>query len=64
MPEPKKLRQREKELQALLASPEGRTELKNLADRYAAVGDRPRPPSSSLVTYVLVHERERGLILD
>jgi hypothetical protein len=58
----KTLRQREEELQALLATPAGREELRALEARYAAAGGRLRPPKASLVTYLLVHERERGLI--
>lgn len=57
----KTLQQREKELQALLSTPEGQAELEALASRYA-VGGRCRPPRTSVVTYILVHERERGMI--
>ena len=60
---PKTLRQREKELQALLATPEGRAHLEALAGRYGAATGRHRLPKTSLVTYLLVHERERGLIV-
>jgi hypothetical protein len=60
---PKKtLKQREVELQALLATPAGREELRALEARYAAVRHPPRPPKASLVTYILVCERELGLI--
>ncbi len=60
---PKKtLRQREKELQSLLATEEGRAELQSLALRYGAARDRLRPERTSVVTYLLVHEREQGLI--
>ena len=60
---PKKtLQQREKELQALLATPAGRTELHNLASRYDATSGKVMPVGRSVVTYILVHERERGLI--
>jgi hypothetical protein len=58
----KTLLEREKELQALLATPKGKAQLEALAARYYASGGRSRPPRSSLVTYLLVHERERGLI--
>ena len=55
---PKKtLQQREKELQALLASPAGRDELERLAARYSAAGGRMRPEGASVITYLLVHER-------
>ena len=58
----KTLPQREKELQALLATSEGKADLEALAARYYASGGRFRPPGTSIVTYILVHERERGLI--
>jgi hypothetical protein len=57
----KTLQQREKELQSLLSTPEGRAQLEALASRYYG-GYRVRPAKSSVVTYILVHERERGLI--
>ena len=60
---PKKtLQKREKELQSLLATPAGRTELHELESRYHKASDRLRPSKTSVVTYILVHERERGLI--
>jgi len=60
---PKKKRQeREKELQSLLATREGRAELESLAARYGEANGRVRPVKTSLVTYIIVHERERGLI--
>ena len=58
----KTLSQREKELQTLLATAEGKAELEALAARYYASGGRDRPPRTSIVTYILVHERGRGLI--
>ena len=62
MPPQKTLQQREKELQSLLATPAGRAELRELESRYAAMGGRVRPAGASLVTYILVWEREHGLI--
>jgi hypothetical protein len=62
MPQQKALRQREKELQALLLTPSGQAQLRELESRYAAAGGRPRPARTSLITYLLVHERERGLL--
>jgi hypothetical protein len=60
---PKKtLREREKELQALLATPAGRAELRELESRYAAASGRVRPGRGSLITYLLVYERGQGLI--
>jgi hypothetical protein len=58
----KTLREREKELRALLATAEGRAELQALASRYQAQGGRARPQRTSVVTYILVHERGLGLI--
>lgn len=58
----KTLAQREKELQALLATPAGREEIRELDSRYQAASDRPRPPRTSVITYILVHERGQGLI--
>jgi hypothetical protein len=60
----KTLRKREKELQTLLGSQAGKAELEALADRYAASGRRIRPAGTSLVTYILVCERERDMIAD
>ncbi len=62
MNEKKTLEQRQKELQALLATPNGRAELEALEARYAATGERVRAGSRSLLTYLLVYEREHGLI--
>jgi hypothetical protein len=62
MPAKKTLQQREKELQALLATAAGRDELQRLVARYHAAGGRERPEGTSVVTYILVHEREHGLI--
>ena len=53
---------REKELQSLLATPAGRTELHELDSRYRETSDRIRPSRTSVITYILIHERERGLI--
>jgi hypothetical protein len=56
------LSQREKELQGLIATPAGRQELQELAVRYQQTGGRHRPGKTSVITYILVHEREQGLI--
>jgi hypothetical protein len=58
----KTLQQRERELQALIATPAGRDELQQLGARYVAASGRVRPGKASVITYILVHERERGLI--
>ena len=55
---------REKELQTLLRSLAGKAELEALADRYAGSSQRIRPGRMSLVTYILVCERERNMIAD
>ena len=62
MPAKKSLQERENELQSLLATAEGRAELLELAARYHAAGNRPWPTRTSVITYLLVHERELGLI--
>jgi hypothetical protein len=58
----KTLTQRQDELQTLLATPAGREELEELAARYAEASSRVRAGRTSVLTYILVHERERGLI--
>jgi hypothetical protein len=64
MPAKKTRREREKELQTLLGSLESKAELEVLADHYAASSHRIRPGRMSLVTYILVCERERDMIAD
>jgi hypothetical protein len=60
---PKKtLDDRQKELQELLRTREGREELEALATRYSAASGRARVGKTSLITYILVHERERGMV--
>lgn len=56
------LPQREKELQELLATPAGREELQELASRYQEASGKHRPVKTSIITYILVHEREQGFI--
>jgi len=56
------LQEREKELRSLLATPAGREELQELASRYQAASGKLRPAGTSVITYILVHEREQGLI--
>jgi hypothetical protein len=60
---PKKtLQEREQELRSLLATPAGRKELQELASRYSAASGRLRPAGTSAITYIVVYEREQGLI--
>jgi hypothetical protein len=60
---PKKtLSDREKELQAMIATQGGRAQLEKLEAKYAAAGGRLRARSGSLITYLLIYEREHGLI--
>jgi hypothetical protein len=58
----KTLQEREKELQSLLTTPPGREELRELGSRYHAASGRLRPAKTSVITYILVHERGQGLI--
>ena len=62
MPQTKTLQQRETELRSLLAHPTGRKELQALESRYQEESGRMKPAKTSVITYILVHERERGLI--
>ncbi len=62
MPSTKTLAEREKELQALFATPEGKAHLEALAAHYGTATERYRPLKASLITYLLVQEREHGLI--
>jgi hypothetical protein len=58
----KTLQQRQTELQVLLATPAGQKELEHLECRYHAQSGRWRPTNTSVITYILVHERDLGLI--
>jgi len=62
MPPTKTLQEREKELQTMLADPAGRKELQDLASLYYAQSGKPIATKASVITYIIVHERERGLI--
>jgi len=46
----------------LLATPAGRDELDHLESRYADKGASLRVGRTSIITYLLVYERECGLI--
>jgi len=60
---PKKtLAERQTELQTLLATPAGQAELLDLESRYAEVSGKPRLRKRSIITYILVYEREYGFI--
>jgi hypothetical protein len=60
---PKKtLPEREYELRLLLATPAGRQQLEHLASRYSEASGKLRVAGASAITYILVHEREQGLI--
>jgi hypothetical protein len=58
----KTLHERETELQSLLATAAGQEEVRQLASKYYAASGRLMPASGSPITYILVYERERGLI--
>jgi hypothetical protein len=62
MVQKKTIDERQKELRSLLATAAGLEKLEALASRYHAAGDRPRPLAGSVITYILVHERQEGLI--
>jgi hypothetical protein len=62
MPSKKTLHERETELQSLLATPAGREALQSLESRYQEASGRRRPRRTSVITYILVWEREQGLI--
>lgn len=60
---PKKtLREREQELRLMLSTPTGADQLQQLESRYINQSGRNRPMKASLITYILVHEREHGSI--
>jgi hypothetical protein len=58
----KTLQQRERELQSMLADPAGRKQLQELESQYHAASGKVKPAKTSVITYILVHEREQGLI--
>lgn len=62
MSQPITLQEREKELQSLLADPAGRKKLQELESKYYAASGRPKAAKASVITYILVYERQRGLI--
>ena len=51
-----------KVIPAFQATPAGRAKLQSLESRYVAAGAAFRPAAASLITYLLVYEREHGLI--
>jgi hypothetical protein len=59
----KTMREREKELQLQLQTPKGSAELEDLAGRYAELPASPRRNGPSVITFILICEREQGLIL-
>jgi hypothetical protein len=58
----KRLQERERELQALMSTPDGRQRIQELASTYNAASGKLRPTGTSAITYILVHERQVGLI--
>jgi hypothetical protein len=58
----KTVQQREKELQSLLVDPAGRKKLQELESQIYAASGNCKPAKASVITYILVHERQRGLI--
>ena len=64
MPQAKSRDEREKELQALIATSAGRAELERLVARYQSEGGSHKPERASPITYILVYERDKGLVVD
>jgi hypothetical protein len=58
----KTLQQREQELRSLLLTSAGQKELNELESRYQTASGKVKPGKSSTITYILVHERDQGLI--
>ena len=58
----KTLAERERELQTLIRTPAGAAELDDLAAAYAGAANGPHW-HTSVITYILVHERKQGLIV-
>ncbi len=56
------LQEREKQLQALLATAAGKEELQQLSSQYSEKTGRLRPAKASVITAILVFEREHGII--
>ena len=46
----------------MLATPAGQEEIQKLTSQYSAATGKPKLARTSAITYILVHERERGLI--
>lgn len=59
----KTMREREKELQLQLQTPTGPAELEDLAGRYAEMALSPRRNGPSVITFILICEREQGKII-
>jgi hypothetical protein len=62
MSKAKSLDTRQKELKFLLDMRGGRKELEEPADQNATLNGHIRPPRTSAITFILVHERATGLI--
>lgn len=58
----KKLHVRERELYALHATPLGLMELRSMATSYARASGKPFGDGESVITYILIHERDQDLI--
>jgi hypothetical protein len=46
----------------LVAGQAGREEIQKLASRYCRVSGKLKPPGTSYITYIVVYEREQGLM--
>jgi hypothetical protein len=58
----KTLQLREQELRSLLVTSAGHKELNELESRYQAASGRLKPGKTSVITFILVHERGQCLI--
>jgi hypothetical protein len=58
----KTLQQRQQELRTLLLTLAGQKELNELESRYQKASGKVKPGKASAITYILVHERDQGLI--
>jgi hypothetical protein len=50
-----------KELADLLPTPQGRSQIEELVSRHVDAGGHTMAPGTSLITLILICERERGL---
>lgn len=64
MSQTKTLAARQAELQDLMATPAGRDRLEQIADGYRQDRGWQGPGQTSVISFIIVHERQLGLIKD